>query len=504
MKTARVTPIFKEGSKTNVENYRPISILNSFSKVYEKLMHNRLSNFLESNNSIYESQYGFRSGRSCEHALLNAQNLLLESLSKRQVSILLLIDFSKAFDLVEHEILLKKLEHYGIRGPAYKWLESYLSNRKQYVSINGAESTSLTVEHGVPQGSILGPLLFIIYINDIPEISESAKFILYADDANIIITADTIEQASEQIQKLTKNLVQWVNSNGLVFNLKKTKYMIFSQARYIELSEPLIILDTPIERKSEARFLGVIMDDKLNWSRHIKTVESKMARYVGILYKIKKYLALHARIQVYHSFVQSHINFCSLVWGFSSKNNIESLFCKQKKGLRAVIPGFINYRYRAGDIPGHTKFYFSEYNILTVHNTIVLNTLVFMEKIHKYARLLPLTIVKTISDDSPVPGSTHESCENWLKIYNFRYHSSVFYKGPLLFADSEINENLPPASNLNIKTYRAKLKLLLLNLQSSGDPCEWQNDNFPLYNIKGLRKSEATYRSKINYVDQLN
>ena len=108
MKTARVTPIFKEGSKTNVENYRPISILNSFSKVYEKLMHNRLSNFLESNNSIYESQYGFRSGRSCEHALLNAQNLLLESLSKRQVSILLLIDFSKAFDLVEHEILLKK------------------------------------------------------------------------------------------------------------------------------------------------------------------------------------------------------------------------------------------------------------------------------------------------------------------------------------------------------------------------------------------------------------
>ena len=113
------------------------------------------------------------------------------------------------------------MEHYGIRGPAYKWLESYLSNRKQYVSINGAESTSLTVEHGVPQGSILGPLLFITYINDIPEISESAKFILYADDANIIITADTLEHASEQIKKLTNNLVQWVNSNGLVLNLKR-------------------------------------------------------------------------------------------------------------------------------------------------------------------------------------------------------------------------------------------------------------------------------------------
>ena len=192
-------------------------------------MHIRLSNFLESNNSLYENQYGFRSGRSCEHALLNAQNLLLESLSKHQVSILLLIDFSKAFDLVEHKILLKKLEHYGIRGPALKWLESYLSNRKQYVSINGAESTSLILEHGVPQGSILGPLLFIIYINDIPEISASAKFILYADDANIIITTDTVEQASEQIEILTKNLVNWVNSNGLVLNLKKDElHDIFS------------------------------------------------------------------------------------------------------------------------------------------------------------------------------------------------------------------------------------------------------------------------------------
>ena len=281
--------------------------------------------------------------------------------------------------------------------------------------------------------------------------------------------------------------------------------MIFSQTRNIELSEPLIILDTPIERKNEARFLGVIMDDKLNWSRHIKTVESKMARYVGILYKIKKYLPLQARIQIYHSFVQSHINYCSLVWGFTSKNNIESLFSKKKRGLRAVIPDFINYRYRAGDIPGHTKSYFTEYNILTVHSTIVLNTLIFMEKVHKYPRLLPATIFKTISYDSQIPGSTHESCDNWLNIYNNScYCSSVFYKGPLLFAGSEINENLPPVSSLNIKTYRAKLKVALLNLQSSGVPCEWQNENFPLYNIKGLRKSEATYRSTIDYVDQLN
>ena len=223
MKLARVTPIHKEGSKSKVGNYRPISLLNSFSKIYEKLMHSRLSEYLESHNSLYENQYGFRSGRSCEHALLNAQNILLESLSKRQVSLLLLIDFSKAFDMVEHPILIDKLEHYGIRGPALKWLKSYLSNRKQFVSLNGCNSSTLTMEYGVPQGSILGPLLFIIYINDIPDLADFATFILYADDANIILTANTIEEISNQLKMLILNLQQWVNSNGLALNLKKNQ-----------------------------------------------------------------------------------------------------------------------------------------------------------------------------------------------------------------------------------------------------------------------------------------
>ena len=146
MKTARVTPIYKEGSKSEVGNYRPISLLTSFSKVFEKVMHFRILNFLDHNDSLFEMQYGFRPGRSCEHALLNAQNSLLQSLSRRKVSILFLIDFSKAFDMVEHSVLLKKLEHYGIRGPALKWMESYLSNRKQFVSINGTDSEPLDVK----------------------------------------------------------------------------------------------------------------------------------------------------------------------------------------------------------------------------------------------------------------------------------------------------------------------------------------------------------------------
>ena len=286
LKIARVTPIYKEGPKTDVSNYRPISLLGSFSKIYEKIMHVRLINFFDSNNLLFDSQYGFRPGRSCEHALLNAHDTLLKSLNNRQVSILLLLDFSKAFDTVDHNILLAKLAHYGIRGPALKWLRSYLSDRKQYVSVNNSDSSMTKITYGVPQGSILGPLLFIIYINDIPEISTIAKFILYADDANIIVTANTIEEVYNQIVSLIDNLEDWVHCNGLTLNLKKTKYLIFSRSK-VALPCPLNISQTPIERKTETRFLGVIVDESLNWSRHVKTVIAKMSRYVGIMYIVQ-------------------------------------------------------------------------------------------------------------------------------------------------------------------------------------------------------------------------
>ena len=261
LKSARVVPIYKEGNKTCVENYRPISLLSSFSKIYEKLMHNRVIKFLDQNGSLHDMQYGFRPGRSCEHALLKAQDEILGSLSKRQVSILLLIDFSKAFDMVEHEILIDKLYHYGIRGAALQWFKSYLHNRMQFVTIDGVDSGVNNMKYGVPQGSILGPLLFIIYVNDIPQISNFAKFVLYADDANIIITGDNMSEVNMHLRDLCTKLVDWVEINGLALNLKKTKYMIFSRQNSVkELPTPLIMSGKKIEQTHEARFLGVIVD----------------------------------------------------------------------------------------------------------------------------------------------------------------------------------------------------------------------------------------------------
>ena len=276
--------------------------------------------------------------------------------------------------------------------------------------------------------------------------------------------------------------------------------MIFSRSRCIDLPAPLVISKTVIERKKEARFLGVIIDESLNWTLHVKTILSKMSRYVGIMYKIKKFLPLTARLQIYHSFVQSHLNFCSLVWGFSAKSNIEALFSKQKKGLRAVVPGFINYKFRDGETPGHTKPFFSEYKILSIQGIIALNAFLFMRKVRQFQSLLPTSVSSTISKESPVTGSTHVSCENWLNFHdNHYYRKSLFFKGPLLLLSSVIEESLPPASFITIKCYKTNVKEALLSTQSGDDLINWDNKNFPLYNISGIRKSRLANRPDINY-----
>ena len=156
-------------------------------------MQARLVKHLTLHNILFDSQYGFRAGHSCEYALLEAQHHILQALERKKIAALLLLDYSKAFDMVSSEILLRKLEHYGIRGICLSWFQSYLTNRSQFVSVNNCNSTTLSLKYGVPQGSILGPILFILYINDLPQISKLAKYIFFADDANLIISADTYE-----------------------------------------------------------------------------------------------------------------------------------------------------------------------------------------------------------------------------------------------------------------------------------------------------------------------
>jgi exonuclease III len=464
LKLAKVCPIHKGDSKTDVSNYRPISLLPIFSKIFEKALHNRLIKFLEDNESLYDHQFGFRKRHSCEHALLAAQNTILQALDKKQIAMLLLIDFSKAFDMVDHQILLCKLSHYGIRGIALNLFESYLGGRRQTVTINNAKSEEKALIHGVPQGSILGPLLFVIYINDMPNIQKLAKFILYADDANIIITGYNHHEIISKYHELSDMLSKWVTCNGLMLNLKKTNYMIFSNIGSNDLGNYQPTMNNrPIEQKHVSKFLGVLMDDRLQWTHHIKSLSTKIYRNCGILYKMKGILPQKAMLILYHSFIQSHLNYCSLVWGMGTKNSLKTLFVGQKKAVRAIIPGYVNYYYnkKTDEPPKHTKQAFTDHKILTVHSLILKNVILFMCKSQYYAHLLPISITKLFTN------ILNHSVETIPQRLITQTHS-MFVKGARLYNEvleeaTEANSTLPTHSLVGLKN---KLKIYLMTIQS--------------------------------------
>ena len=199
MKVAKVTPIFKNSEKSSISNYRPISVLPCFSKILGRIMYNRVYNYFTGNSFLFNKQFGFRAGHSTEHALLELIDQICDSFNDKNYFLRIFIDLSKAFDTVDHSILLKKLEHYGIKGRCLSWLQSYLSNRKQYTEFkqdNRAGNTELSnIICGVPQGSILGPLLFIIYVNDLCETSEFLKPTMFADNKNLFCKSKPVKDS---------------------------------------------------------------------------------------------------------------------------------------------------------------------------------------------------------------------------------------------------------------------------------------------------------------------
>jgi retron-type reverse transcriptase len=200
LKLAKVIPLFKQGDRTNVNNYRPISLLPQFSKIFEKVFYNRLSDFFEKFEILSKSQYGFRKKSSTSFAIIDMLSNIYNALNNNLLPIGVFIDLQKAFDTINHDILLFKLRHYGIRGLAYDWIKSYLIDRKQFVSLDDIYSETKSISCGVPQGSILGPLLFLIYINDIENTSKKLKFVLFADDTNIFYSDNNINNLKSNLE----------------------------------------------------------------------------------------------------------------------------------------------------------------------------------------------------------------------------------------------------------------------------------------------------------------
>ena len=336
LKIAKITPLYKSGDKADISNYRPISVLTSFSKVFERVIHNSLMSYLDKNNILNPTQFGFRKQHSTNMALIDLIDCITNAIDKNEYSIGIFIDLSKAFDTIDHDILLYKLSHYGIRGISLSLFASYLQHREQFVCLNSVVSDYKTVSCGVPQGSILGPLLFIIFINDIINCSNILHFILFADDTNLLYSCNNIDTLVSTINSELSKLASWFRSNKLSLNVKKTNYMMFGNKIIPEIMQPIHIDNILIDRVTSTKFLGVIVDDKISWKDHIALLSLKISRGIGAINRIKHLVSPSILLLLYYTMVLAHLSYCCVVWGNACTSNLQCLRVLQKRSIRLL------------------------------------------------------------------------------------------------------------------------------------------------------------------------
>ena len=359
MKLAKVIPIYKKDDPTQVTNYRPISRLPVLSKVVEKTIAKQLSEYFEENKLFNQNQYGFRTGHSTEHAALELVDKITFQKDNNETPINIFLDLSKAFDTIDHNILLDKLKYYGLDDTAIKLFRSYLINRYQYVQIENAKSQLLEINTGVPQGSILGPLLFIIYINDISQSSDKFDFLAYADDTTLSTTLNKFSTSddmniSDLINLELYKINEWLEINKLSLNAKKSRFMIFHMPNKHITLPILQISNTNIEKVNEFNFLGLTLDTRLDWKRHSNNTSNKISRTIGVLNKLKLVLPQHIKTIIYNTLILPHLNYSILCWGFKSNR----VFALQKKAVRILTCSKYN---------AHTEPLFKTLKLLKIH-----------------------------------------------------------------------------------------------------------------------------------------
>ena len=269
-------------------------------------------------------------------ALLTLMDKLVNALANKEIVVGIFLDFSKAFDTVDHDILLQKLHHYGIRGCAYSWFESYLTHRTQFVTYNGAKSKKLAIKWGVPQGSILGPLLFLIYINDLHTVCKQSLPILFADDTNLFLSGKNLDDMEKLMNEEFTEIALWLKANKLSLNIKKTHYMLLKNRGVTEKDMCLKIDNEAVTQVKTTKFLGVIIDCNLTWKEHISYISGKIPKGVGILIKVRKYLNKTTLMNLYYTFVYPYLIYCNHVWGSTYFSDFDKIVSLQKKAVRII------------------------------------------------------------------------------------------------------------------------------------------------------------------------
>ena len=317
-----------------ISNYRPISVIPFLSKILEKCLFVRISGFIKRFSLISTNQFGFSQGISTSDALSSFTNFIHEALDKKQHTLNVFVDYSKAFDTVKHSILLSKLERYGFRGLSLNLIASYLENRRQRVKIGDAVSDEKQIHIGLPQGSILAPTLFLLYINDLSKLSNCFYPIQFADDTTLIFKNNDFNDLVNCCNGTLDTFYRWSTCNRLTINVEKSHYTIISNR--LTNQTDILLNNSKLNSVDSCKFLGVTIDNKLKFDIHSQGICSKISKTIGVLYRIKNFVPCYVLKQLYFSFIYPYLNYCISVWGSTFSSHTNNIFLLQKRAIRVI------------------------------------------------------------------------------------------------------------------------------------------------------------------------